>query len=117
MADSILQTKSYAFAVRIVRLSQFLQREKKEFILARQVLKSGTSVGAMVREAAFAQSKPDFINKMGIGLKEANETDCWLNLLHDTNYIETKLFKSFQSNCQELIKMLVATIKTARGLE
>lgn len=74
------------------------------------MLKSGTAIGAMIKEAAFAQSKPDFVNKMGIGLKEANETDYWLNLLHDTGYIETKLFKSFNINCQELIKMLVSTI-------
>jgi four helix bundle protein len=117
MAESILQIRSYAFAERIIRLYQFLQKEKKEYVLAKQLLKSGTSVGAMIREAAFAQSKPDFINKMSIGLKEANETAYWLNLLHDTGYIEIKLFNSFYSNCQEIIKMLVATIKTAIGLD
>lgn len=109
-----LKTKSYAFSIRIVRLSQFMQKEKKEFVLSKQVLRSGTSVGALIREAEFAQSRADFINKMSISLKEANETEYWLCLLKDTDYINAKLFESLQSDCKELIAMLVSTVKTSK---
>jgi four helix bundle protein len=115
MAKSILRDKSYAFAVRIIRLSQFLQNEKKEYVLSKQVLKSGTAIGALVREAEFGQSKADFINKMSIALKEANETEYWQCLLKDTDYINESQFESLNSNCLELIAMLVATIKTLKG--
>lgn len=77
-----LQNKSYSFAIRIVKLSQFLQEEKREFVLTKQILRSGTSIGALIREAEFGQSKADFINKMSIALKEANETQYWLSLIH-----------------------------------
>jgi four helix bundle protein len=110
-----LREKSYKFAVRIVRLSQFLQREKKEFILNKQVLRSGTAIGALIREAEYAQSNADFINKLSIALKEANETDYWLSLLKDTNYIETNLYDSFYQDSNELISMLVSSIKTAKA--
>ncbi len=114
MGKSILRDKSYAFAIRIVRLSQFLQYEKREFVLSKQVLRSGTAVGALIREAEFGQSKADFINKMSISLKEANETEYWISILKDTDYIEQKLFESLLSDCNELIAMLVASIKTAK---
>ncbi len=87
MEDNSLKDKSYDFAIRIVRLSQYLQRDKKEFVLSRQVLRSGTAVGALIREAEFGQSKADFSNKMSISLKEANETEYWLSLLKDTAII------------------------------
>ena len=90
MGKSILKDKSYLFAIRIVKLSQFLQSEKHEFVLSKQVLRSGTAVGALVREAEFAQSTPDFIHKFSIALKEANETAYWIDLLKDTNYLELK---------------------------
>src|SRR2546421_10563582 len=90
MGKSILRDKSYAFAIRIVKLSQYLQDKKKEFVLSKQVLRSGTAIGALVREAEFGQSNADFISKMSISLKEANETDYWLALLKDTNYIDEK---------------------------
>lgn len=80
MEKSILKDKSYAFAIRIVKLSQFLQNEKREFVLSKQVLRSGTAIGALIREAEFGQSKADFISKMSISLKEANETEYWLSL-------------------------------------
>lgn len=80
MTKSILKDKSYLFAIRIVKLSQFLQNEKKEFVLSKQILRSGTAIGALIREAEFGQSKADFTSKMNIALKEANETDYW-NLL------------------------------------
>lgn len=114
MSKSILRDKSYLFAIRIVKLSQYLQAEKREFVLSKQVLRSGTATGALIREAEFGQSKPDFISKMNISLKEANETDYWLCLLKDTDYIEEKLFTSMQADCKELIAMLVSTIKTSK---
>jgi four helix bundle protein len=110
--ESILRYKSYAFAIRIVRLSQFLQHEKKEFILSKQIVRSGTAVGALIREAEYAQSNADFINKFSISLKEANETAYWLSLLKDTDYIDLKLYESFFQDCDELICLLVSTIKT-----
>ncbi len=114
MKDSPLKNKSYAFAIRIVKLSQYLQTEKKEFVLSKQILRSGTSIGALIREAEFGQSKADFINKMSISLKEANETEYWLCILTDTNYLEQKLFESLQADCNALIAMLVSTVKTAK---
>lgn len=114
MSKSILKDKSYAFSIRIVKLSQLLQSKKKEFVLSKQVLRSGTAIGALIREAEFGQSKADFIDKMSIALKEANETEYWLSILKDTNYIELNLFESMQSECKELIAMLVSSIKTAK---
>jgi len=111
----ILNNKSYAFAIRIVRLSQYLHNENKEFVLSRQVLKSGTSIGALVREAKYAQSKLDFIHKLSIALKEANETYYWLSLLYDTNYIEEKLFDSLLKDCNELIYILETSVKTMKS--
>lgn len=111
---SPLKDKSYAFAIRIVKLSQFLQAEKKEYVLSKQVLRSGTAVGALIREAEFGQSKRDFVSKMSISLKEANETEYWLSILKDTDYLEQKLFESMQADCKELIAMLVSTVKTAK---
>ena len=114
MSKSILRDKSYAFAIRIVKLSQFLMNEKKEFVLSKQVLRSGTAIGALIREAEFGQSKADFINKMSIALKEANETDYWLSILNDTAYIGINQFESLRSDCRELIAMLVSTVKTGK---
>lgn len=114
MRKDVLKDKSYDFAIRIVRLSQYLQNEHKEYVLSRQILKSGTSIGALVREAKYAQSTLDFIHKLSIALKEANETYYWLSLLHDTNYIETKLFNSLQNDCDELISLLVSIVKTSK---
>jgi len=109
-----LRDKSYKFAIRVVKLSQFLQIDKKEFVLSKQILRSGTAVGALIREAEFGQSTADFINKMSISLKEANETDYWLHILKDTDYIELNLFESLESDCKEIIAMLIATVKTAK---
>jgi four helix bundle protein len=103
--ESILREKSYKFAVRIVKLSQFLQQNKREFILNKQVLRSGTSIGALIREAEYAQSTADYINKFSISLKEANETAYWLSLFKDTNYIEIKLYESLNNDCNELVSL------------
>ncbi|HVX00214.1 MAG TPA: four helix bundle protein [Candidatus Babeliaceae bacterium] len=112
--ENIVKSKSYSFAIRIVKLSQYLQNEKKEFILSKQVLRSGTAIGALIREAEYGQSKTDFIHKLSIALKEANETGYRINILKDTNFIDGKLFKSLSNNCEELIKLLTASIKTAK---
>jgi len=114
MAESILRDKSYAFAIEIVRVCQVLQSEKKEFVLSKQLLRIGTSIGALIREAEFGQSKADFTHKMSIALKEGNETLYWLSLLKDTDYIIESDFLKLQSVCKELIAMLVATIKTMK---
>jgi four helix bundle protein len=113
--ESILRDKSYRFAMRIVRLSQFLQKEKQEYIMSKQVIRSGTAIGALVREAEYAQSKADFISKCSISLKEANETAYWLSLLKDTDYVALNLYESLRQDCEELISMLVSTVKTAKG--
>ena len=114
MKESVLREKSYAFAIRVVNLCRFLCDDKKEFVLSKQLLRSGTAIGALIREAEFGQSKADFISKMSIALKEANETNYWLNLLKDTKYLNEKMFESISVDCLELIKMLVATVKTAK---
>ncbi len=110
----ILKDKSYRFAVRIVRLVRFVQGEHKEYVLSRQVLRSGTAIGALIREAEFAQSKADFVHKMQIALKEANETGYWLSLMKDTEYLTAKMYDSIHPEIEELIKMLVKTIKTTK---
>ena len=112
---SPLREKSYGFAIRIVRLSQQLQQDKKEYVLSKQVLRSGTSIGALIREAEFAQSRADFVSKMSIALKEANETEYWLSLLKDTSYISEEQFLDLQPDCKELIAMLASTVKTSKS--
>lgn len=114
MKQSILRDKSFAFALQIVRLSQELQQNQKEFVLSKQILRSGTAIGALVREGEFAQSKSDFINKLSIALKEANETEYWILLLQEAKLIKDELADSLQSDCKELIAMLVASVKTAK---
>lgn len=115
MKESILKNKSYDFAILIVKTYKIISSEKKEFILSKQLLKSGTSIGANIREAEFAQSSKDFINKMSIALKEANETEYWLLLLKDTNYIKSDNFTLLINFNKELIKMLVSTINTMKS--
>lgn len=114
MGNSILKDKSFAYAIRIVRLAQFLQSKKKECVISEQVLKSGTAIGALVREAEYGQSKADFINKMSIALKETNETDYWISILFCTDYFEEKMFKSLTSDCLEILAILVTIVKTAK---
>jgi len=115
MADSILRDKSYQFAIRIVRLSQYLQAEKKEYVLSKQLLRSGTAIGALLGEAEFGQSKADFVSKLSIALKEANETAYWLLLLKDTDYLAPTQYDAVAPDCRALIAMLVATVKTAKS--
>ncbi|MCI2228262.1 four helix bundle protein [Polaribacter sp. MSW13] len=115
MSKSILKDKSYAFAILIVKLSQSLVSKKKEYVLSKQLLRSGTAVGALIREAEFAQSKADFINKMSISLKEANETLYWLDLLKDTDYVTEETYLIHYNLNKELIAMLVSSIKTTKS--
>ena len=113
--DSILIIKSKAFAIRIIKLYKHLCNEKKEYILSKQILRSGTSIGANIREAAFAQSANDFISKMSISLKEVSETQYWLELLHETDYITDKEAESLKSDCMDLLRILQASIITAKA--
>lgn len=115
MSGSILREKSYRFAIRIVNLYKYLCGNKKEYVMSKQVLHSGTSIGAMVREAEFAQSKADFKNKMSIALKEVNETDYWLLLLFTTGYLDEKMYESIRVDCEEIIRLLVSTVKTSKN--
>ena len=112
--DNIIVDKSKAFAVRIVKMCRYLHEERHEFVLSKQVLRSGTSIGANVKEAIRGQSTADFIAKMNIALKEASETEYWLELLTDTDYLSHSMSDSVLSDCVELIKLLTAIIKTAK---
>lgn len=114
MKENIIKNKSFNFALKIVKLCQYLVDTKKEYVLSKQMLRSGTSIGANIREAEHAQSKSDFIHKMSIALKEANETDYWIELLHKSGTIDDLQFESMNGDIAELLKMLVSIVKTSR---
>ncbi len=114
MKENIIKSKSFDFAIRIVNLYQFLCEQKQEYTLSKQLLRSGTSVGAMVREAEHAQSKADFVHKMSIAQKEINETLYWLELLKETSYLETKQFQSIHKDAEEVIKLITSIVKTSK---
>nr|VFJ87976.1 MAG: four helix bundle protein [Candidatus Kentron sp. H]VFJ89954.1 MAG: four helix bundle protein [Candidatus Kentron sp. H]VFJ96329.1 MAG: four helix bundle protein [Candidatus Kentron sp. H] len=116
-ADNVVQTKSYAFAVRIVRLYQHLSTEKKEFILSKQILRCGTSIGANVEEAIGGQSRADFLSKLSIAYKEARETTYWLRLLKDTDYITSNQFDSIHADAQELCRIIAAIKKSTKRVQ
>ncbi|WP_396147699.1 four helix bundle protein [Flavobacterium sp.] len=115
MADNIIKLKSFSFALRIVKLYQFLSSEKKEFVLSKQLLRSGTSVGALVSESEHAESKLDFIHKLAIAQKEANESSYWLELLFQSEYISESQFHSLNSDVLEINKILASIIITAKN--
>ena len=115
--DNIIVTKSKTFALRIINLNKYLCNDKKEYTMSTQILKSGTSIGANVKEAIRGQSKADFYSKMNIPLKEASETEYWLELLFESDYITETEFNSIYTDCQELIKLLMAITKTQKQLE
>ena len=116
MKDSILQKKSFSFGVRIVKLFQFLKSEKKEYDMSRQILRCGTAIGALIKEAVYyAQSRADFVNKMSVDLKEASEIEYWLALLKETGYMDTKQYNSLYKDCNELLSMLIATVKPTKA--
>jgi four helix bundle protein len=110
-----LWNKSFAFALRVVQLARYLQREQREFVLSKQVLRSGTAIGALVREAEHAESKADFAHKMNIALKEANETLYWLELLHQAEYINNQSFESIRNDSEGLVRLLVSIVKTTKA--
>ncbi|MCQ2240301.1 four helix bundle protein [Treponema sp.] len=112
--NNIVVIKSRDFAIKIIRLYQFLISEKKEYVLSKQILRSGTSIGANVKEAIRGQSKADFYAKLGISLKESSETEYWLDLLHETKFINDELFQVMFSDNIELTKILTAILKTRR---
>lgn len=114
MTEVTIKDKSYAFAVRIIRCYQHLKENKKEFVLSKQLLRSGTSIGANVREAQQAQSRKDFLSKMSIAMKEATETQYWLDLLMDTGYLDKEKTKTLYNECNQLCKMLTCIIKTTK---
>lgn len=111
---SIIKDKSFAFAVRAIRLFQYLTEIKKEYVLSKQLLRSGTAIGALVREAQNAESSKDFIHKLGIAQKECDETIYWLELLKETEYINDKEFESINNEANELLKMLRSAIITSK---
>ena len=115
MNNGPVYSKSFAFAVRVVKLAQWLQDEKREFVLSKQILRSGTAIGALVREAEHGESKADFVHKMNIALKEANETLYWLELLHESGTLTPEMYKSIRPDAEELLRLLVAIVKTSRA--
>jgi len=115
MKENVLRTKSLSFAVRIVNLYKYLCDNKKEFVLSKQLLRSGTSVGAMVHEAEHSESKSDFIHKLAIAQKEINETIYWLILLKETEYISSNEFENINSDAVEIIKIITSSIKTTKS--
>lgn len=112
--NSPLNNRSFAFGVRIVNLYKYLCSNKQEYVLSKQLLRSGTAIGALVREAEQAESKADFIHKLAIALKEANETEYWILLLRETNYLTPKESESILNNLKELLKLLTTIIKTSK---
>ncbi|MEO0985247.1 MAG: four helix bundle protein [Cyanobacteria bacterium J06639_14] len=115
MGKNIVKNKSFNFAVRIVNLSKYLTEQKREYVLSKQILRSGTAIGALIRESEQAESKADFIHKLAIALKEANETDYWLDLLHKTGYLEEKHHQGLKADLTELLKLLTSIIKTSKA--
>lgn len=113
--DNVIENKSFQFAIRIIRLYKFLCEEKKEYILSKQLLRAGTSIGANVTESQQAQSKPDFVSKISIALKEASETKYWIKLLGATEYLSENQTKSILDDCVEIEKILVTILKSAKN--
>ena len=110
----MIEKRSYLFALRIVKAYKYLIKEHNEHVLSKQMLRSGTSIGAMMREAKFAQSRADFVNKVSIALKEANETLYWIELLHDSEYINDKTFESIHCEANEITSILATIVKTTK---
>ena len=112
--ENIIIRKSYQFSIRIINLYKYLNANSQIYSLSNQILRSGTSIGALLTESSHAQSKADFLNKTNVALKEANETHYWLSLLHDTDYINDEQYNSLNFDCEELLKMLICIVKTTK---
>ena len=117
VSDNVLVDKTISFSIRIVKCYNYLQDEKKEVVMSKQLLRSGTGIGANVHEAIFAQSRADFVSKMNIALKEANETSYWLLILSKTAYLESNVYISLRQDIDEIIRILISTLKTTRKNE
>jgi four helix bundle protein len=115
MKENFVKDKSFAFAIRIVKLYQFLKDDKKEYVISKQLLRSGTSVGALIREAEHSESKADFIHKMAISQKEINECIYWLELLKATEFLNQQQFESINLDAIEIIKLITSIIKTSKS--
>ena len=113
--QSVLKTKSFDFAVRIIKLYKFLKTSYAEYELSQQLLRSGTGIGALVKEAEHAESRKDFLHKLNIGLKEANECVYWVDLLYATEYITKRMYDSMSKDVIELLKMLISSVRTTKG--
>jgi four helix bundle protein len=113
--ENIIKDKSFLFAIRIVNLYKYLAENKREYVLSKQLLRSGTAVGALIRESEHAESKADFIHKLSISLKEANESEYWLLLLKETDYINAVEFDNMNNDLTELLKLLTSIIKTSKN--
>ena len=113
--DSLIEERSYAFALRVVNAYKYLTTVKGEHVMSKQLLRSGTSVGAMMHEAKFAQSRADFVNKTSIALKEANETQYWLRLLHDSGYTDDKVHSSIYGEADEITAILASIVKSTKA--
>jgi len=114
LKENTLIDKSIMFAARIVKLHQYLLKSKKETVISKQIIRSGTSIGANINEANYGQSKADFISKMHIALKETAETEYWIRLLYMSEYIDEKLYNSLLNDCLEIKKILIASLNTAK---
>lgn len=115
MKFNTIEVKSYDFAIRIINLHKYLNRQKEIHSLSNQMLRSGTAIGALIQEAVHAQSKADFLNKMNVSLKEANETMYWIRLLHSTHYLKDNEFASIHKDCEEIVKLLASIVKTTKA--
>jgi len=114
MKENIIKDKSFAFALRIIQLYKYLTTEQKEYVMSKQLLRSGTAIGALVRESEHAESKADFIHKLSIALKEANESEYWLDLLYKSAYVDEHQFTSNSNDIKEILRLLISIIKSSK---
>jgi four helix bundle protein len=115
MKENVIKSKSLDFALRIVKLYQFLVEQKKEYVLSKQLLRSGTSIGANIREAEHAESKHDFVHKLSVSLKEANESEYWIELLYKSGYLDEIQYHSIQTDLRALLKLLISIVKSSKN--
>ncbi|MDO4858274.1 MAG: four helix bundle protein [Thermoguttaceae bacterium] len=115
--ENLIEQKSRQFAIRIINLYKYLLKEKKEFVLSKQLVRSGTSIGANIKEAIRAQSRPDFLSKMNIALKEAAETEYWLDLLQATDFLTRPQYESLQPDIEEILRIISKIVHTTRDTE